>query len=67
MDPKYIDNVWKRARFESHQLGLGDVVTRFALNIREDVLESAAKLCEDGNLSTNYACAEAIREMKATP
>jgi len=31
---------------------------------RNKVLEEAAKMCEEGNLASNYACAEAIREMK---
>lgn len=30
-------------------------------------LEDAAKVCEEGNLGTNYACAEAIREFKEQP
>ena len=31
---------------------------------RNKVLEEAAKLCEEGNLASNYACAEAIRGIK---
>ena len=31
---------------------------------RNQALEEAAKACEDGNLASNYACAEEIRSLK---
>lgn len=66
MSPEYIDKLYKRARFEAYNLGMGDVMVRFAIILRDEVLETAARCCEEGNLATNYSCAEAIRELKET-